>query len=171
VLYIGTFSKVMLPVLRLGFMVVPASLQSAFRRAKLLADGMGVVPMQRALARFIDEGLLARHIRKASKEYAARHSRVVAQVNDLLHDWLEVLPAVAGLHVSAFIHQDRSVSDVAVARRARSHGMLLLPLSPMYLEDVTRRGFVLGYGGLPLASVAECMRRLRACLEAEARAK
>ena len=127
VLYVGTFSKVMLPVLRLGFMVVPASLQPAFRSAKLLADGMGVVPMQRALGRFIDEGLLARHIRKASKRYAARYARLVSNVEETLRDWLEVLPAVAGLHVSVLVRNGRSVSDVRVAQRARANGLLLLP--------------------------------------------
>jgi GntR family transcriptional regulator/MocR family aminotransferase len=168
VLYVGTFSKVMLPVLRLGFMVVPASLRQAFRSAKLLADGMGVVPMQQALARFIDEGLLVRHIRKASKEYAARYARLVTCVDDTMQDWLEVLPAVAGLHLSVLIRKGRSVSDVRVAERARASGLLLLPISPMYVGPVTRQGFALGYGGLPISRIAESVRRLRVCLEAEA---
>lgn len=54
--------------------VSPASLRAAFRTAKWLTDDQGVVLMQGALARFIDEGLLTRHVRKASKEYAARHA-------------------------------------------------------------------------------------------------
>ena len=67
----------MLPTLRLGFLVAPASLQPALRSAKQLTDWHSEVPTQAALARFIDEGLLARHIRKARREYGDRHERIL----------------------------------------------------------------------------------------------
>src|ERR1700754_728682 len=71
VLYVGSFSKTMLPMLRVGFLVAPASLQPALRTAKQLSDWHGDTATQAALARFIDEGLLGRHIRKATREYEA----------------------------------------------------------------------------------------------------
>jgi GntR family transcriptional regulator / MocR family aminotransferase len=77
VIYVGSFSKVMLPTLRLGFLVAPASLQEALRAAKRLTDWHGELPTHAALARFIDEGLLARHVRKAAREYAVRRARIV----------------------------------------------------------------------------------------------
>jgi GntR family transcriptional regulator/MocR family aminotransferase len=89
-------------------------------------------------------------------------------VDDTMQDWLEVLPAVAGLHISVLIREGRSVSDVRVAERAQASGLVLLPISLMYLGPAIRQGFVLGYGGLSISSIAESMRRLRVCLEAEA---
>ena len=101
VVYVGSFSKVMLPTLRVGFLIAPASLQSALRTAKQLSDWHGELPLQAAFARFIDEGLLARHIRKAAREYERRHAHVTEAIRRELHAWLHVLPSAAGLHVAA----------------------------------------------------------------------
>ncbi len=81
VIYVGSFSKVMLPTLRLGFLIAPSSLQSALRSAKRLTDWHGELPTQAALARFNDEGFLARHIREAAREYATRHASIVEAIH------------------------------------------------------------------------------------------
>ncbi|HUU36196.1 MAG TPA: PLP-dependent aminotransferase family protein, partial [Vicinamibacterales bacterium] len=78
VIYVGSFSKVLLPTLRVGFLVAPASLQPALQAAKQLTDWHGELATQAALARFIDEGLLARHIRTATRDYARRNARIAA---------------------------------------------------------------------------------------------
>jgi GntR family transcriptional regulator/MocR family aminotransferase len=70
VIYVGSFSKTMLPMLRVGFVIAPGSLQPALHAAKQLADWRGDLVTQGALARFIDDGLLSRHIRKATRVYA-----------------------------------------------------------------------------------------------------
>ena len=82
----------MLPALRLGFIVAPPSLRSALRAARQLSDGFSPVPTQAALARFIDEGMLARHVRKASGVYATRHAAVLA-----------ALEPVPGLHARPLV--------------------------------------------------------------------
>ncbi|WIM98168.1 PLP-dependent aminotransferase family protein [Actinoplanes oblitus] len=99
VLYVGTFSKSMLPTIRTGFVLTPPGLRPALAAARQLGDGHGQVAMQAALARFIDEGQLARHVRRARREYAARHARIVATLSGIPQ--LEVLPSAAGLHVTA----------------------------------------------------------------------
>ena len=71
VIYVGSFSKVLLPTLRVGFLVAPISLQPALRAAQQLTDWHGELATQAALARFIDEGLLARHIRTVTRDYAS----------------------------------------------------------------------------------------------------
>ena len=120
VIYVGSFSKVMRPVVRLGFLVAPASLQPALRSAKLLTDSSGVLPTQAALARFIDEGLMATHIRKAAREYAGRHARIVDVLHRDFARWLEVVPSSAGLHVSARVVGGRV--DRSAARRGSRAG-------------------------------------------------
>ena len=109
VIYVGSFSKVMRPVVRLGFLVAPASLQPALRAAKQLTDSSGVLPTQAALARFIDEGLLAKHIRKAAREYAGRHERIVSTLRRDFRRWLDVIPSAAGLHVAARLVRGASI--------------------------------------------------------------
>ncbi|MCQ0004545.1 aminotransferase-like domain-containing protein [Actinomadura madurae] len=101
VLYTGTFSKVMRPVLRLGFLVVPPALHHAFRMARYVSSWHAELPAQAALARFIDEGLLARHLRRSRREYRARHERVAELVGGLMGDRLTLVPSEAGLHLSA----------------------------------------------------------------------
>ncbi|CCV07142.1 Uncharacterized HTH-type transcriptional regulator yhdI (fragment) [Mesorhizobium metallidurans STM 2683] len=73
VVYVGSFSKTMLPTLRLGFLVTPPSLRLALHKAKFVSDWHSSTLGQAALARFIDEGAFARHIRRVSAIYRERH--------------------------------------------------------------------------------------------------
>lgn len=160
VIYVGSFSKVMLPALRLGFMVAPASLQPALRNAKRLSDWHGELPTQAALGRFIDEGLLARHVRKASREYASRRARILATVERDFSGRLDVIPSAAGLHVT---FRARAGVDVErVLARARADGLAMSPLSQFCAARPAQRGFVVGYGAIPLARIDEGLRRFAA---------
>jgi GntR family transcriptional regulator/MocR family aminotransferase len=145
VLYVGTFSKSMLPSVRTGFVLAPAELRAALVAARQLSDGYGQVAVQAALARFIDEGQLARHVRRAGKAYAERHARIVAALRE--HDRLEVVPSAAGLHVTAL--GPRSAQVVAAAAR---RGVALDDLRA-YGSDST--GFVFGFGAIDPALLDE----------------
>jgi GntR family transcriptional regulator/MocR family aminotransferase len=165
VIYVGSFSKVMRPVVRLGFLVAPASLQPALRAAKLLTDSSGVLPTQAALARFIDEGLLAKHIRKAAREYALRHERIVSTLKRDFDRWLNVIPAAAGLHVAATIAHPSIAVERSVAR-ALEAGVRVYPLSRFSSGGGGPTGIVIGYGVIPTDKIDEGLRRLRACFAA-----
>ncbi|MEU4217026.1 PLP-dependent aminotransferase family protein [Actinoplanes sp. NPDC026623] len=145
VLYVGTFSKTMLPAMRTGFVLAPAALREALVAARQLSDGYGQVAVQAALARFIDEGQLARHLRRAGKAYADRHARIVAALG--AHDRLEVVPSAAGLHVTAL--GARSAEVVAAAAR---RGVAVNDLGA-YGSDST--GFVFGFGAIDPALLDE----------------
>ena len=73
VIYVGSFSKTMFPTLRLGFVVTPPSLREAVLKAKYVSDWHSPMLLQAALARFIDDGAFARHIRKMGNVYRVRH--------------------------------------------------------------------------------------------------
>jgi GntR family transcriptional regulator/MocR family aminotransferase len=169
VVYVGTFSKTLLPTLRLGFLVAPASLREALRHAKRLTDWHGELTMQAALARFIDEGQLARHVRRATKEYALRRELVLAGLERYLADRLEPVPSAAGLHLCA-----RPVSAAAAvdldraAARARAAGVAVQTLSGFTGTPLigAPAGLVLGYGAIRPDRILPGLRRLAASMAA-----
>lgn len=165
VIYVGSFSKVLLPILRLGFLVAPPSLRSALRAAKYVTDWHSPLTNQVALARFIEEGGLARHVRRTRAVYRARHERLVAALAGGLSRWLEPVPSVAGLHVAAYFRSPEIDDARDVVEPARRAGVALPALSWFSARpERARRGLVLGYGAIPTDRIDEGLRRLRACL-------
>ncbi|HET9452197.1 MAG TPA: PLP-dependent aminotransferase family protein, partial [Aggregicoccus sp.] len=171
VLYVGSFSKVMLPALRLGFLVAPAALQPALRAAAHVGGWHAQWPSQAALARFIEEGLLARHVRKMRREYALRHERLSHALSRELEPWLQPIPSSTGLHLSAWLRPSQLPFEAAVAERARAAGVRVGRLSGLYASQRPQAGLVLGYGAIPTARVEEGLRRLRTALAAAARGR
>ncbi|BCB81933.1 PLP-dependent aminotransferase family protein [Phytohabitans flavus] len=165
VVYVGSFSKTLLPMLRLGFLVAPASLQPALANAKLLSDWHSDLPTQAALARFIDEGLLARHVRKASRLYAERHALIVTTLKRDFTPWLRLVPSAAGLHLCAL----STVELGPVVAAARSAGVAVQALRDYHLGKPERHGLVIGYGAIPTERIGEGLRRLRAILASRER--
>ncbi|MER5621288.1 PLP-dependent aminotransferase family protein [Streptosporangium sp. NPDC002544] len=168
VIYVGSFSKTMLPMLRLGFLVAPASLQPALRRARQLTDWYGELPTQAALAGFIGEGLFGRHVRKATREYAARHERILATLRRDFRDWLEPIPSAAGLHLCAYLASDAGVDMDRVTAYASQAGIALQDLAPYYGEPPARSGLVLGYGAIPAERIEPGLRHLAESFRAAA---
>jgi len=162
VIYVGTFSKVMFPALRLGYVVVPKDLVAAFA-AVLDAAGIFASPLyQTVLTEFIREGHLARHIRRMRMLYMERRKTLVAALRAQLGDTLEVRGADAGMHVVALLPP--GVDDVAVSRSAAAQGIAALPLSSCYVNPPDRGGLVLGYGGATLHQLRNGVRRLKSSL-------
>jgi GntR family transcriptional regulator/MocR family aminotransferase len=160
VIYVGTFSKTLLPMLRIGFMVAPASLRPALLAARQLSDHYGVYSDQAALARFIDEGLLAAQVRKSTKVYAERYRIITAAVQRELSPWLDLMPAIAGLHVCALRRADCRLDIDEVARRAGAAGVLVRPVSFYASTATVRQGLVLGYGLIPAERIDRGIQRI-----------
>lgn len=165
VLYMSSFSKIMLPTLRMGFLIVPPSLRRAVRAAKQLADWHTALPNQGALARFIDEGALARHIRVARREYQLRRDRVLAALAGGLAPYLEPIPAVAGLHISAFARRGTREDLLRVAALAREREVAVWTMAGHAATDAPRPGLMLGFGAIRTDRIDEALHRLRDCLE------
>ncbi|HEX6309524.1 MAG TPA: PLP-dependent aminotransferase family protein [Longimicrobiales bacterium] len=164
VLYVGSFSKVMLPTLRLGFVVAPAPLCDALRKAKYLADWHTPAPIQTAAAAFIDDGLLSHHIRRMRRAYAERHDRIVQLLARDFSGLLTPLPSYGGLHLAALLAEGYDTGDHVVAERALARGVAVFPLSYHYLSTPPRHGFLFGYGAIAAGDIEEGLRRLRSCL-------
>ncbi len=169
VIYVGSFSKVLLPTLRVGFLVAPISLQPALHAAKQLTDWHGELATQAALARFIEDGLLARHIRTVTREYADRYGRIVAGLERKLAPWLQVVPSAAGMHLAATVNEDAAVDIAHVVARAGARSVTVRSLADFAIGAPARAGLVLGYGGITGARIDEGLTRLAAAFTAAAR--
>ena len=160
VIYVGSFSKTMLPGLRLGFVVTPASLSPAVGSAKYVTDWHTPLPTQAALARFIDEGLLARHLRRMRSVYQIRHEMVVDMLDGPLGEHLTLIPSAAGLHVSATAPGHSSQDIAAVVERALGYGVAVRSLEKCRVEQAPRSGLALGYGAIETDRLPEALRLL-----------
>lgn len=150
VLYVGTFSKVLFPGVRIGFIVAPEPIRRALVAARQLTDWHGPLLTQAALARFIHEGHLARHIRKMRHIYAERRQELIRRLQAPLADWLDLWPSVAGLHIAASLKH--GLSGDAVAKSAENLGV--------GVESLKEHGIALGYGLIDASQIQEGVRRL-----------
>ena len=164
VVYVGTFSKSLLPALRVGYAVAPRSLQPALREAKRVTTWEGDLTTQGALASFLGEGHHAAHVRRALRAYRARREALLAGLGDL-HDVLTLVPSVAGLHVCVRLH-DATVDDRDVVARAAARGARVEPLSQYRLEQPVGPGLVLGYGGIEADAVPDALALLEQAVRA-----
>jgi len=163
VVYIGSFSKTLLPTLRLGFVATPPSCTQAVHKAKYVTDWHTSMVLQVALAQFIDQGAFARHLRKVRRVYTERHETIVEILNKDFADQLEVMPAVAGLHVAA-VSRAASVDQIsAVALRAAELGVQVQRLARFAVDGPPRAGLLFGYGAIATTRIHEGLSLLRSC--------
>ncbi len=163
VFYIGTFSKSLFPGIRLGFIVAPRWAQPALVAAKRGADIHCGVVEQDTLAAFIDEGHMARHVRKTRAVYGARLQALLDGIRRDLDHWLEPMPSAAGLHVAALAKMPIDMD--AVAARALELDVGVYPLRPYYARGRAAPGLVFGYGAIDEHDIREGLSRLRRALQ------
>lgn len=165
VIYIGTFSKVLFPALRLGYIVLPTDLIPRFAAVR---DAMDIFPStlhQAVLTDFIVEGHFARHIRRMRMLYRERRDALVDAIREELGGGLEVHDGQAGLHLVATLPEGSD--DRRISRQAARQGLWAMPLSACYLGEASRPGLVLGYGGTSVPEILDGVRRLRGVLTSE----
>jgi GntR family transcriptional regulator/MocR family aminotransferase len=161
VIYLGSFSKTLLPTLRIGFLVSPRSLRSAMHKATFVSHWHAPTVAQTALAHLIDNGDFARHIRRAARVYRKRHEMVVAAVKHDFTDHLEIIPSATGLHVAARARRASAEQIDAVVCRAAQAEVAVQRLSSFAGGGIAGAGMVLGFGAIPLEQIQEGLRRLR----------
>jgi GntR family transcriptional regulator/MocR family aminotransferase len=162
VLYVGSFSKVLLPTLRLGFLIHPPSLRHALRAAKFLADWHTGLPMQAAMADFMEQGLYARHLRRVRRVYRQRHQRIAAALAGPLSAHLAAIPSTAGLHLSAML---RGANAAEALVRAQAAGVGVASFPEIAAAEPDPPGVVFGYGMIDAHRIDEGLARLHRCLD------
>ena len=153
VIYVGTFSKVMFPSLRLAYMVCPAPLTDAFVSARGQLDWHAVTITQAALAEFMETGAFAAHIRRMRALYKERQDTLIALADRHLAGAIELRSSNAGLHLVGQL--PRGVSDEAVAAALPQDRMAPGVLSRYYGAKPARSGLMLGYAAWDAAVLRE----------------
>jgi GntR family transcriptional regulator/MocR family aminotransferase len=162
VIYTGTFSKVLFPSLRIGYLVVPRDLAEAFIACRVMVDLQPATIPQAALADFIEEGRFTRHLRRMRNLYGSRQSLLLETARAELSGMLEIQESEAGMHLVGWLPP--GVSDTEAARVASAHNVLALPLSAFSLEPVTRGALMLGYTAFDDREIRAGVRRLKTAL-------
>jgi GntR family transcriptional regulator/MocR family aminotransferase len=142
-IHIGTFSKILLPSFRLGYMVVPSDLSEAFAKARAVVDRHASLIEQMVLSEFMHRGLLVSHIRRMRSLYRERQCQLIDGLHRLLGAELHFTGTETGLHLVMPFAPD--VDDVSFARSAALAGVVVRPLSPYYATRQRRKGLLLGF--------------------------
>ena len=145
VIYVGTFSKVLYPGLRLGYLVLPDTLADDARRAHARLHREGHYPVQSALAEFMTSGHFTRHIARMRAAYRQRQACLRQALMPAVAAGLRLSNGQAGMHL--LVALDTLEEEERLVQRAREAGILLSPLSRYYLSEHKRPGLVLGYAG------------------------
>jgi GntR family transcriptional regulator / MocR family aminotransferase len=158
VLFAGSFSKVLFPGLRLGYLVVPDPLTKDISRAsRLLQFGQSVLE-QRVVASFMAEGHFARHLRRMRSLYAARRDALAEAVGAMLGDRIKLQLQAGGMHLIARFAD--SIDDSELARRALVQGLAPTALSGLTMQHPCGTGLLLGFTNIPATEAPAAADRL-----------
>jgi len=146
VAYCTSFSKLLFPTLRLGFLVLPVQLVEPILKLRNSTERFQPVPEQKTLAEFMRTGEFGHHVRRMRELYAERWAVLSGAAGRWLDDWLEVEPAECGLQTATWLRS--GVSDLKIAALAAREGLEVYPISTLYAAGKPRQGFLLGFGAV-----------------------
>lgn len=165
VVYLGTFSKVLFPALRLGYVVLPHSLLPVFLQARELVDRGAPTLTQAAVADFIAEGHFERHLRRLRREYGQRRSTLVEALERYLPGEVHYADVEAGLHI--MLRLSPVYDEQNVVREAAAAGVGVYPGAPYHLHRPSRPSILLGFSGLSEDQIEVGVERLAAVIHGQ----
>ena len=168
VVYLGTFSKVLYPGIKIGYMVLPPALVEPFKTALYDLQRPGQMMLQAALADFIEQGYFATHIRKIRMLYGERRELLRKTLEPILGDAATISSEESGLHLAILLPSD--CDDKALAGRAAEEGLSVRALSTYYLGANREQGLVVGYAYVPPQKIVYYGRLLGNVVKAKLRA-
>jgi GntR family transcriptional regulator/MocR family aminotransferase len=164
VVYIGTFSKVLFPALRMGYLVLPSKqMATQFRLAKAAIDRQSPLIDQAILAAFINQGHFARHLRRMRMLYKKMHDELVTLLQLHLADELDVQAGDAGMHLVAWLKQYRDAS--ALVEKAAAQGLVLHTVEDYVIRFRQRPGLQMGFTGFSAAQLKHAVLALKKLLK------
>ena len=172
VIYLGTISKTLSPLLRVGYLVVPQALVDVFRTAKRLTDRHTPTLEQAALADFIQSGAYERHVRRLRRKNAQRRAALLEALSQHFAGSIEVQGSEAGLHIVVWFNEVDASRESEIARRAKQKGVGVYPISDLYGTERAgaserRAGFLFGYAALEDREIRKGVARLADALRTQ----
>jgi len=155
IVYIGTFSKVMYPGIRLGYLITSATLAHRFAAAKLTMDRHTSLLEQMALADFIEAGLLERHVRRMRRLYQQRRIALVSALDHHFGEAGEILGDQAGMHILVRFKNVEREPDPA------RDGVRLTSASKYYFSNAPANEYVMGFTAVTERALREGVSRLQ----------
>jgi GntR family transcriptional regulator/MocR family aminotransferase len=159
VLYAGSFSKVLFPALRLGYMVVPDRLVETFTRASCSFHAGAARLEQAVVARFMSEGHFARHLKRMRSLYGARRAALADALAAAFGGRLRVDRQPGGMHLLA--RPIGNARDTELVHRAERHGLAPAALSPLSINSDCGQGLLLSFTNIPEDRAPELVGMLR----------
>lgn len=168
VIYVGTFSKVLFPSLRLGYLVVPSRIAERFIIGRTGLDFQPSILPQPIVDAFMRGGFFAAHVRRMRSIYRNRQAALVQAAETHLSDFMSVRPDVSGIHLLGhFNDKTRArLTDAEASRRAAASRVIAPPLSSFYVDQRNAGALVLGYAAVDEAAIAAAAIRLADALRA-----
>ena len=164
VVYVGSFSKMMFPSLRLGYVVCPRGLRDDLVAAKQMDDlGSGAIE-QAAMASLFDKGAFERHLRLAVGELRKRRGALLAGLARHAGDHIQVADSRRGMHVVGWLPHWDDARLAALIEVARTQGVGLHSIRPHYRTPPPQPGLLLGFAGLSPRQLEAATKVLGQCL-------
>ncbi|MBQ5941470.1 MULTISPECIES: PLP-dependent aminotransferase family protein [unclassified Massilia] len=157
VIYLGTFSKVLFPSLRLAYAVLPPALVEAVVKARTVMDGHSAQLAQAVTAEFIAHGHFARHLRQMRLLYGSRRALLLERLEAARLDWLRPQPGAGGLQLAAHLPPGR---EAALTRQAGARGIATPSLSALFMGADKQDGWLLGFAALQNEDIIDAVARL-----------
>jgi GntR family transcriptional regulator/MocR family aminotransferase len=160
VIYVGTFSRILSPAVRVGYMVLPHALVRPVAEAKWLTDRHTPTLQQKVLNDFIREGHLDRCLRRSRTRNARRRAALLTALKECFGNSIEVTGAHSGVHLFVRFPGMHGQRLLRMIERAARAGVGVYSAKPYYLRPNKRSELLLGYASLNTGDIREGVRIL-----------
>lgn len=163
VIYLGTFSKSLIPSVRISYLVLPEKLLQIYKKNYSIYEQPVCRLNQKALQLFMEQGFWNRHIKKVRNIYKKKHDLLITSINDILGDKVEIIGKDAGLHI--LLRVNNGMKEVELINAAYLVQVCVSPVSPYWFNKRNADASVvfIGFAGIKLEAIPQGIAQLKKC--------